>query len=181
VRQIVIATVAAAVLVCVPAAAAKEITSVRVCGTDGCTTTKDRALLAALTDNGTPTDPPSHPSGAIRLRARMTEPGGDVIGHFDSWWVPGTPLLASADGSWLDLGPRARAVLERVAGDRVPFAPGRIGAAFAAPARTAAPQPAPSADGGDSDPAGWFVIGGLSIALALGVAYTRRRPRGATG
>lgn len=166
-RPIVIAAIAAVALAAAPAAAAKEISSVQVCGTDGCTTTKDRALLAALM-NGSPTDPPSHPAGAIRLRATVSD-GHQAIGRYDAWWVPGTSVIAAEDGSWVDLGPKAAAVLTAAAHE--PFPPGRIGAAFAS---KPAPAPAPQAEaGGGPGLAFWLVVGGLTIVLALGVAWWR--------
>jgi hypothetical protein len=184
VRHIVIAAIAAVALAAAPAAAAKEITSVTVCGTDGCTTTKDHSLLDALM-GGSPTDPPSHVGGAIRLRGVVTEPGGDVIGRVESWWVPHTSLIAAEDGSWIDLGPAAGATLQRVTGDLKAFPPGRIGAAYASPVTTPAAKPAPAAAGdGDGTSVDWVVVAiplAAALAAAAALLFVRRRPGGATG
>ena len=182
-RRLVIAAVTAAVLACAPSAAAKEITSVTACGTDGCTTTHDKTLIAALMDGSAPTDPPLRPAGAIRLRAKIEEPGGTTIGRTTNWWVPGTSLIAAEDGSWLDLGPRSAAVLERIAGGFTPFAPGRIGAAFARTATTPPPAPAPASTDGGGANVDWLLIVvpvGVALAAAAALVLVRRRPGGAT-
>ena len=64
--------VALAAVVLVPAASAKEITKATACGTDGCATTRDPAVLRGLMNGGPPTVPPKMDGGVIRVRATIT-------------------------------------------------------------------------------------------------------------
>jgi MYXO-CTERM domain-containing protein len=185
VRRLVIAAVAAATLACVPAAAAKEVTSATVCGVDGCTTTQNRAFLQALMNGGGPADPPAHPSGAFRVRARIAEPGGGIIGRFTNWWVPRTQLLLAEDGSWTTLSPRAAEAVASAAHGHKPFGPEKLGASFAGTSPHAGPPPpvktTPVADDGAS--VDWWMIvpaAGLALAAAGALLLVRRRPGGAT-
>jgi hypothetical protein len=185
-RAVIAAAVLAAVLAAAPAAVAKEITSARICGADGCVTTRDDTVLQGLMQGGPPSDPPAHPSGAIRVRARVTEPGGEVIAGIVSWWVPGTRLLAAEDGSWIALPADVVRVLAKVADHLRPYGPDRLGARFVGTSSHAAP-PAPVQTGTTSDEGvDWLLfggVGGLCLVAALtaaGLAVVRRRPGGAT-
>jgi hypothetical protein len=195
VRRLVIAAVAVAALAIAPTAAAKEITSAAVCGADGgCTTTHNRALLQALMNGGPPADPPSHPSGAFRVRAKIAEPGQGVVGRFTNWWVPRTQLLLAEDGTWMTLSPRAIESIASAAHGHKPFGPDELGSSFAGTASHAAPPPpvnheaaakgddsAAAGDGGGSvDP--WLVVvaAGVALAAAAALLLVRRRPGGAT-
>jgi hypothetical protein len=113
--------VAAAALAAAPAAWAKEVAQVRVCGLDGCMTTQDTGVMAAVTNGGPTAAPPRRGSGVISLRATVVEPDGTE--------VPGTRRLAAEDGSWMRLTPQSVHALERVAGHFEPFPagdPGRL-------------------------------------------------------
>jgi hypothetical protein len=174
-RRVVIAAVALATLAGAPTAAAKEITSVSVCGTGGCVTTHAAAIVRGLTDGGPASAAPAHPAGAVRLRARVTEPGGGTVGRFTTWWVPGTPKLLAEDGTWMDLPPATVAALARL--HLEPFGPERLGASFApaSPARVSG-----SAEGGVD----WALAGVLAGAGALAagaLVLVRRRSASRAG
>jgi hypothetical protein len=186
-RRIAIAAVVAAALACVPAAAAKEVTSATVCGADrGCTTTHDRAFLQALMNGGPPAAPPAHPSGAFRVRARISEPGQGIVSRFTNWWVPRTQLLLAEDGSWMTLSPRATEAVASAAHGLKPFGPEKLGSSFAGTSSHAAPPPplrsTAANDGGGSSVAWWVVVLGAGVALAAAGALVlvRRHPGGAT-
>lgn len=185
-RRAVIAVAVLAALAVAPPAVAKEITSVKVCGADGCVTTRDPTLLQGLMGGGGLGAAPRHPSGAIQLRARVSEPGGEVIGRFSNWWVPGTELVVGEDGTWARLPRDAVVVLEKLSDDLHPFPPGSLGSSFAGTSSHAAPPPPvrPAAAGDDAQGGiDWLLVGGLCAVAAVaaaGLALLRRRPGGAT-
>ena len=152
-----------ATLVVAPAAAAKEITTVKACGDDGCVTTKDPAILQGLMNGGPPTVPPHAQAPVVRLTATVAErPGGKVMARFHSQWVPSLGLLVGEDGTWMELPASAARALNAL--DRTPF-----------PA-TSSPAPAPVA-ADDGAPAWVLIVAGLAIAALLvgGVLYVLRR------
>jgi hypothetical protein len=152
-----------ATLVLAPAAAAKEITTVKACGDNGCVTTKDPAILQGLMNGGPPTVPPNAHAPAVRLTATVAErPGGKTVARFHSRWVPSSGLLVGEDGTWMELPASAARALDAL--DRTPF-----------PATGPAPAPAASDDG--SAPAWVLVAAGLAIAALLvgGTLYVLRR------
>jgi hypothetical protein len=159
-------------LVAAPAASAKQIESVQACGSDGCVTTRDRAIIAGLMDGGTPTVPPRAPDGAIRLTATVVEePGGDPVGTFESWWVPSLKLLVGADGTWMPLPTRAVNALNGLGLEPLPAS--EMGSAAA----TAPKAPAPPTDDG-SAPTWLLIFAALALAGTLvAAAMFAQRPR----
>jgi hypothetical protein len=185
-RRLIIAAVAAALLASAPVAAAKEVTAATVCGSDGCTTTQNRAFLQALMNGGGPADPPAHPSGAFRVRARISAPGEGVVARFTTWWVPRTQLLLAADGSWMTLSPRATEAVASAAHGHTPFGPERLGSSIAGTSSPAAPppplNPQPVSDDGGAAVDWWLIVvpAGVALAAAGALLLVRRRPGGAT-
>jgi hypothetical protein len=185
-RRAVIAVVLFAALAAAPAAAAKEITSAKVCGVDGCVTTRDPTLLQGLMGGGGLGVAPRPPARAIEVRARVSEPGGKVIGRFSNWWVPGTELMVGEDGIWMMLPRDAVAVLAKLSHDLQPFPPGRLESMFAGTSsHAAAPPPTTSRTTGGDVEGGvdWLLVGGLcalAVVAATGLTLLRRRPGGAT-
>jgi len=161
-----------AALVAAPAAAAKEITSVKACGDSGCVTTKDPAILQGLMNGGPPTVPPDAHAPAVRLTATITEPGGDVVGTVQSQWVPSLGLLVAEDGTWMKLPASAERALDAL-GVR-PFAvPGAT-----KPAASPAPATAPPATDDGDFPAWLLVVAGLALAgVLVAAALYAQRPR----
>jgi hypothetical protein len=178
-----------ATLVVAPAAAAKEITSVKACGESGCVTTKDPAILLGLMNGGPPTVPQDPKAPNVRLTATITEPGGDVVGTIQSQWFPDATLLVGEDGTWMTLPDDAARALNAL--DVEPFP--AIGAAEPTPAASAAVPPAaspaapaaasPAAPADDGGVPAWLLIaGGLAIAGAIVAAalFAQRPRRGAS-
>jgi hypothetical protein len=163
-----------AALVVAPAAAAKEITSVKACGDSGCVTTKDPAILQGLMNGGPPTVPPDAHAPAVRLTATITEPGGDVMGTVQSQWVPSLGLLVAEDGTWMKLPASAERALNAL--DVRPFpVPGATKPA-ASPAPAPATAPPATDDGGF--PAWLLVVAGLTLAgVLVAAALYAQRPR----
>lgn len=160
--------VALAALVSAPAAYAKEITKARVCGLDGCVTTRDPAVLAALMDGGAPQVPPGAAGGVISVRATVGLPDGTSAGQFTSWWVPSVRMLVSEDGTWMGLTPPARAEIARLAARFEPFPGSTIGL----PDEPVRPAPARAADGGGTSR---LLIALPIAALAAGALLVLRR------
>jgi hypothetical protein len=163
-----------ATLVVAPAAAAKEITTVKACGDNGCVTTKDPAILQGLMNGGPPTVPPDAQAPAVRLTATVSErPGGKAIAKFQSQWVPSLGLLVAEDGTWMELPASAARALNAL--DVQPF-PATGGAQPASSPAPVAPAPA---DGGGA-PTWVLIVAGLAIVALLvgGVLYVLRRPGG---
>jgi hypothetical protein len=163
----------AAVLVTPAAAAAKEISKVRVCGVDGCATTRDQSVIAGLTDGGPPTVPPAMRGGVISLRSTVQE-GDDVVAHFTSWWVPELRMLVTEDGTWMRVPPAAEAALAKIGGGFEPFPASTIG--LSAAPTPAAKQPPAAGDGGGLD--WWPIALGAAALAAVAALLVRRRPRG---
>jgi hypothetical protein len=166
------ALIASAAILAVPAAAsAKEITKVRACGTDGCVTTTDAAILRGLTNGGPPTVPPPMRGGVISLRSSVSD-GSKTVAHFTSWWVPSLRLLVVEDGTWMSLPAPSLAAMQRVTADLKPLPASKIGLS------TPTPAAAPPSTGGGFD---WLLVLLPGAALALGavlLVLLRRRPHG---
>jgi hypothetical protein len=158
----------AVALVAAPAAQAKEITKARVCGVDGCATTRDPAVLQALMNGGPPTVPPSPAGGVISVRATVSEPDGTPVGEFTSWWVPSARMLVAEDGTWMRLSSRSQVAIERLASRFEPFPGSRIGLPD-----EPAPAPVPPAD--DGGVPSWPLIALLAAAIVAGALLALRR------
>jgi hypothetical protein len=170
-RVSVLAVTVLALLLAAPAAYAKEITKVRACGVDGCVTTRDPAVLAALTDGGPPTVPPKMQGGVISLRASVSD-GHRTVAHFTSWWVPELRLLVTEDGTWMPLPAASAVALDRLTGDFEPF-PASTSVSEQPPAAT----PAPAARADDGGPS-WLLIALPAAGLLAGALWVvRRAPR----
>jgi hypothetical protein len=169
--------IALAVLVAAPSASAKEIVKVKVCGLDGCVTTRDDAIIQGLTDGGPPQVPPPMRGGVVSLRSAVSD-GQRIRAHFTSWWAPSLRMLVTEDGTWMRLPDRSAAAINRASADFEPFPASTIGLKDTPASTPAAPAPAPAAsdDGFDWLP---VVLGAAALALALAaVLFLRRRPRG---
>jgi hypothetical protein len=165
--------IAALAALAVPAtASAKEITKVKVCGTDGCVSTHDPQILQGLTNGGPPTIPPRDHGRAVRLRASIAErPGGKVIGRFTSWFIPRDRLLVGGDGTWMLLPETAAGALRRVSAQLAFFPASRV----SGPAEPAQPRPAAPAAHDDGGGVAWPLIAALGAVLAAGAALLARR------
>ena len=197
----VLAVLVAAVLVPARPAAAKELTTLSVCGAHGCVSRTDRLGgadrgHAGLLDTGMPVaDPGAAPF--VRLKLGIGDGRGRVFGRDVMIFQPRSGLVRAGDGVWYELPPRNLSFFRKVAAgvSRLPASrlppprppseapPPPTPAAPAAQA-TAAPAPAARSDGGGGAPAS-LLAGGSVLLLAAGacgtIAWRRRRRHGAEG
>jgi hypothetical protein len=174
-----------------PAASAKEVSRVEVCGSHGrCTSydTSDFKSLMFLAQDAGPTDPPA--TAAPWYRVRFTVDEREHGGGYARWTVGYVPSSASLrvrdEGggfTWVALTPRAAAALERAA-RTVPALPGaRLAGLQASGGEPSAPagRSAATTTGG-SAPWGWIAAAALGAVVLLAArhrpAWSRRGRRG---
>ena len=173
----------AASLVAAPAASAKEVQQVRLCGATDCFTF-DRGnaggKLQMLADTGDVTDAPRRAAGWYEMRTRVAGEGMKPV-VWTSAYVPSLGLVRINDVGgggyeWHTVYGEIAPVLRTAAGRLAPrpaaslrvndIAPGVPG-----PVVTAAPPPQESGAGG-----GWWVIAVAgAAALVAGLLVVRRR------
>jgi hypothetical protein len=191
--RLLIALIAAAALVAIPAEApAKEVKSATVCGAAGCKRSADTAAVAAAVENGgPPTSPPRHGAAFYRVTVHikgdpepfrlLVAPGiGQVRGPDGAWFS----LPESAVTAWRDVVRGVRPFPAAKLPDVEPSAPPSVqGGALTPHTDTAAPVPAKEPTGGTS----WGLIAGITaaavavLALAASLIARRRRREGRTG
>jgi hypothetical protein len=172
----------AAALALSGAAAAKEVTAIDVCGTDGCTRIADRATLRGFEQGSELAQAP--PAGAQRsyvVRVRVRDDAGASQVGWTTLWLPGAGVMAFDDGqpgaTFTPVGPALERALRHAArGHRA-----RAARTFSAPAPPTArvaevvPAPAPAQSGSSHRPALAGV--GLAAILVLIVAGAWRARR----
>jgi hypothetical protein len=177
---------ATAALALPAAAAAKEVTALDVCGTDGCTRISDHASLRGFEQGGDLAE--AAPSGLQRsylLRVRMRDDAGGV-GGWTNRWLPDAGLLVFRGEDGQLMFTRVEPVLERIlrtAARGHEARPARHYTRSAPPVAQVAEVVAPPTtsardDGGDSRAAG-AASGAAALALATAAALTLRRRRSA--
>jgi hypothetical protein len=188
----VLALLAAVVLAPAGPAAAKELTTLSVCGADGCVSRTDRLADAkrghdGLLDVGTPmADPGAAPF--VRLKLGIGDGRGRVFGRDVMVFVPRSGLVRAGDGVWYQLPPAGLAFFRaaargvaRLPASRLPPPPAPPPAPPAEPVAAAAPaHHAPAAPaGGDGGPSAALVVGLAAFAVAVAAcasfAWRRRR------
>jgi hypothetical protein len=112
-RRLVLLAVLLVPLAVAPPALGKQVMSVTACGSDGCSTTKDAALMRAMTDVGPPTGSPAQPAAFYRLRVTVGD-GDEIAGRDRLSWVPSAGVLLARDGTWLAARPEVRAGLDEL-------------------------------------------------------------------
>jgi hypothetical protein len=177
-RLLILIGVQLVALAAAPPALGKEVLAVTVCGTDGCSTSKDGGLLRAMTDVGPPTDAPARPGPFYRLDITVGD-GDEIAGHDRLRWVPAAGVLLTREGTWIAARSEIRDGLQGLTRGLDPLPAGRLPGFPVAP-DPAPPAQAPSAQGGSP---GWIVIA-ASVALLIGglLVLGRRitsRPSGA--
>ena len=171
-----------------PAAGAKEVGSLALCGTDGCHAVKGSEAKRDFENGATDAQPPARAESFLELRVKIRAHEGERIPGFSLRYLP-RPASArrrrarvrGLDATWS----RPAAVLERAARGLRPKPAALLGSLRAAPPAKArvdevvAPPVVRDAVGGDGVP--WLVLAGGGAALALGLAAlrTRRRRRSA--
>jgi hypothetical protein len=188
-----------------PAAEAKQIESVEVCGSARCVEVHGDDMFA-LAEPGPPFygyrtgDPPRKSSPFYRVA--ITVGGGGAHESFKVDLLPRAGLVRGADGAWTRLTARARRALARATADLPPLPASRLDPGAASPGPGAA---SPSGSGAsaaqssgdaraassseDQETAGlghepwpWLALG-LAVVLLAGAAWALRagRQRGGDG
>ena len=118
---------AAVALVAAPAASAKELLGVQVCGSDGCATDKGAQILGPRGpfDNGGATLAPAKPGKWFRVYGLVGD-RGRIAGKIQFWYVPDGKLLVSPGGggqttAWQRADARWQAALDRLTAKVKPF------------------------------------------------------------
>jgi LPXTG-motif cell wall-anchored protein len=182
-RLLAFALPAVLLLTAAPTAAAKGVTSAKVCGSDGC-----RSIAGAreqLLANGPPTAGPEAAEPFVRFELRVGVPGHSEL--VEQTFLPHAGLVLFEDGAWAaplaltDMRAQARRVTPLPA-SALPTdafdAPAQPGPS---PAPAAARQPAADAVGSGPDATWWLAIAAGVVALGAGVVLARRRRRDGTG
>lgn len=177
------ALLATAVLAAPPAAQAKQIDALTVCGADGCQRV-DRAIGQALHGLGGAA-PATAPRAASHYRLVMEMGDGQrTFGTQRLVYVPGARALGG-DGGWTRVDAVTAAKLDRAVTGRLAL-PGadlaKTVAAVAAPGTSRPPEvilppasdPAPSGDAR----AVWWGLGALGLGVIVGFGLLRRQRRG---
>jgi hypothetical protein len=173
------------------AASAKQISSLVVCGTNGCHGVKGEAAKRGF-ENGAQTVPPERAEPFYSVNVRMRADGGQAPG-FTVRFLPGSGLIRSSDevgaSYWTEPAPALLGALRAASRGLAPKPASQLGLeGEAAPAGGAVDEvfaPAaqrPAGDGGGS-PVAWIAGAGAlvaALALGLGLAARRRRSGGAS-
>ena len=187
-RHLVPVTLLLCLMVAAPAEA-KEVLSAKVCGANGCETSRDRALIAGLAEGGDPVDPPKAAAPFFRVRLTIGEENGKVMDRFWTHFMPKGELIRGSDGTWAPAGDAYTGALKKIvnpsmeaypasglakllAGDRpVPTHQAQVSSVVEPP------QPPPAADGGGITAAtlGLVVAVALVVAALVLLAVRRRR------
>jgi hypothetical protein len=181
---------AALVVAALPSsAAAKGVTSVKMCGASGCTDVTGEASDLVM-QGGTPTDPPSAAAPFYVLRVTIGEPAGGGLkevthDELTTLYVPSTGLLRGGDGTWMAPDATRLAQLDGRVGAQDPWPASRLAsrapelATVAAAARPAARETSPATnaddDGFDVPIAAIAAAGAAALLALLAAAVLRRR------
>ncbi len=170
-------------------ASAKEVLSVKVCGSNGCETSRDRELIAAMADGGDPVDPPSAASPFFRVRLTIGDDRGEVVERFWTHFVPKGELIRGAEGVWMPATDAYTSALKKVVNPSMEDYPASRLAKIVAGDRPAPTyqaqvssvvepsQPPPAADDGGIGVTTIAPIAAGALALAGLVALIVRRRR----
>jgi hypothetical protein len=168
-------------------AAAKEVSSAKVCGANGCHEVKDRSLLAALPEGGPPSPPPNRPSGWYRATLTISAEG--ARDRFSVAIVPASRYIRGRGElgdryTWMHMSDRTASAYGRIARGLEPFPASKLRGLHQRPAAARVDQVVePPEDPGRSGgfPWLWTLLGagGAALVAAAVVAARRRgtRPR----
>jgi hypothetical protein len=168
---------ALALLVTAAPAAAKGVSSAKVCGVSDCREVEDHGVLGPLSEGGTPSGPPS--AGApwyrveIMVHARQERDRWSVVA------VPNLNKLRGEDGVWMSLSPTAGRAYRNITQGLDAFPASQLGGIEPAKAGGEVPSQRPNepaADGGP--PWGWIGAGTGVALLCLALVLARRRAEG---
>jgi hypothetical protein len=175
---------AALAALAVPAsAAAKEITAVDVCGTDGCTRIADRPVLRSFEQGSELAEAaPAGRQRSYRLRVRVRDDTGALRVGWTSLWLPAADVIAFDDGqpgaTFTSVGPALSRELRRAARGHTARAARRYSAPPPPTARVAEVVPAPASRrvaSGPSGPPALVWVGAAALVLIVAGAWRARR------
>ncbi len=176
-------------LVAAAPAQAKEVLSAKVCGENGCVTSRDRALIAGLAEGGDPVGPPNAASPFFRVRLTVGDEKGKVMERFWTHFMPKGELIRGSDGTWMPATDAYTGALKQVVNPSMAAYPASGLAKLLAgdqpvPADQAQvssvlepPQSQPETDGGGIGVPTIGLIGGGALALAVLLLFAVRRRR----
>src|SRR5687767_14230205 len=181
-----------ALLLCLTVAApaeAKEVLSAKVCGANGCESSRDRALIAGLAEGGDPVEPPQAAAPFFRVRLTIGEENGKVIDRFWTHFMPKGELIRGSDGTWMPADDAYTGALKMIvnpsmqaypaAGLATLLARDRPEPTFQAQVSSgiepSQPPPAPDGAGITATTIGLVVAGALAVAALVLLAVRRRR------
>jgi hypothetical protein len=155
-------------------ASAKEVTSLTVCGTNGCHKTKDKDALRSLMEVQ-PQPTPDHSGAFLRVRSTVRAPGQHDSGVMRSQWIPSLGLMRHDDGAMTEFTlpyPTTMRTLNRLSDGLTPYPARPIRQRTA---RVAEVVPPPQRD--DEDGGAVWALSALAILPAGLVFVMRRRGR----
>jgi hypothetical protein len=171
-----------AALVLPAGAAAKEVTALDVCGTDGCTRISDRETLRGFEQGSARAE--AAPAGrllrAYLLRVRIRDDAGQVQVGWTSLWLPEAGVMALDDGqpgaTFMPVGPALERALRRAARGHTARPARRYAAPPPPVARVAEVVAAPAPTGsGPSGPPALAWTGLAAVVLMVAGAWRARR------
>jgi hypothetical protein len=168
-RRIVLMAVLLVPLSAASPAAAKEVLSVTVCGTNDCSTSREGGFMRAMTDVGPPTDAPQRPARFYRLVVAVGE-GDEVAGRDELSWVPSAGVLLTVDGTWIAARPEIRSGLDGLTRGLVALPAARLAGFPAAASEPAAPPPRESPASSSPASSDLPIVLVLAAAVALVIA-----------
>jgi hypothetical protein len=181
-RAPVLLAAAALALAAPGAAAAKEVSAIDVCGTDGCTRIVDRAVMRGF-EQGTELAEAA-PAGlqrSYRLHVRVRDDTGRSVTGWTTLWLPGAHLIAFDDGqpgaTFTPAPPRLERALARAARGHTARAARRYSVPPPPAARVAEVVPAPPAARAASGSSGPPVLAWTGLAAVVLVAAGAWRAR----
>ncbi len=171
-------------LVAAPAQA-KEVLSAKVCGENGCVTSRDRALIAGLAEGGDPVDPPKAAAPFFRVRLTIGDEKGKVMDRFWTHFMPKGELIRGSDGTWMPATDAYTSALKKVVNPSMAAYPAsRLAKLLAGdrPVRTSQAQPPgsqPDTESGGIAVTTIALVGGgvLTVAALLLLHFSRRDRR----
>jgi hypothetical protein len=173
---------ATAALALPAAAAAKEVSALDVCGTDGCTRITDHATLLAFEQGSELAEaPPTGPQRSYAVRVRIRHDDGASQTGWTTLWLPAAGVMAFDDGqqgaTFTPVGPKLERVLRRAARGHTPRAARRFTVPPPPTARVAEVVPAPTAPRGQSGRSGPPALAWTGFAAVLLIAAGAWRAR----
>jgi hypothetical protein len=165
-------------------AQAKEVLSAKVCGENGCVTSRDRGLIAGLAEGGDPVDPPKAAAPFFRVRLTVGDEKGQVMDRFWTHFMPKGELIRGSDGTWMPAPDSYTGALKKVVNPSIAAYPAARLAKLLTSDRQAQvasvvepPRSQPGTDGGGAavTTIGWVGGGALAAATLLLFAVRRRR------